>query len=65
MVYALMISERVQTAVDPLAYVADRLPRGPHVHVLYVPLQSRQGRQTLIAGLASELFGTWRQKGPH
>lgn len=64
MVYALVISERIKTAVDPLAYVADGLPRGPHVYILYVSLQPCQGRQTLIAGLTSEFFGTWRQKGP-
>jgi hypothetical protein len=36
------------------------------VHILYVPLQSRQGGQTFVAGLTSELVHTtWRQKrGP-
>lgn len=36
------------------------------MHILYVPLQSRQGGQTFVAGLTSELVHTtWRQKrGP-
>lgn len=53
-----MIAQGVETTVDPLANVAHRLTGRAHVDVLYMPLQARQRRETLVARLASELVHT-------
>lgn len=65
---ALVIPQTVETRVNPLADVTDRLLARPGVHVLYVPLQPRQGGQVFVARLTSKLIGraaasqqTWRQ----
>lgn len=53
---ALVVSQAVQARVDAAANVTDGLARGPHVDVLYVPFESREGREALVTGLASVIF---------
>lgn len=62
---AFVVSQRIEAAVHTFADVADRLAGWPHVHILYVALQPGEGRQAFVAWLASKVFHTWRQKGPH
>lgn len=63
-VNALVVPQRVQTAVDPLANVADGLPGRSHVYILNMSLESGQRGQAFVAGLTTEfVHTTWRQKG--
>lgn len=58
MVNALVIPQRIQTAVDSLANVTHRFSRWSHVNVLDVPLESSEGTEALIARLTAEIFQT-------
>lgn len=62
----LVVPETVQAGVYPPANVTHWLPGGSHVNVLNMPFEPRQGRQTLVTGLASVIFlggagATWSQ----
>lgn len=62
----LVVSQTIQAGVYPSANITDGLPRGPHVNVLNVPFEPRQGGQALVTGLASVIFlggagATWSQ----
>lgn len=60
-----MVPQRVQTAVHPLANVADGFPGRSHVYILNMSLESGQRGQAFVAGLTAEfVYTTWRQKGP-
>ena len=56
MIYALVIAQTIQRAVDALADVAHRLLGGTHMHVLYVPLEPCQRREILIAGITAKII---------
>lgn len=55
MVDALVVAQAVQGAVDALADVAHRLLGRSHVHVLYMPLETCQRAQVLVARIAAKI----------
>lgn len=62
----LVVSQTIQAGVYPSANVTHGLPGRSHVNVLDMSFEPRQGRQTLVTGLASVLFlggagATWSQ----